>query len=292
MTATGFVKTVTSKSQKDLGELVFVTPELAMKWLGNMIHNRTLRPREVKKYVSQFQAGTWEADPLLPILFNKSGQLADGQHRLNAVIEFNRGVTFYVRTVPDEILNALANTIPRVMRDRLHMIGCKNATTVSSIAAALLQRKHFGALQVRKQQTTRSFTPEDILEVIDQVVEGGGVYESADHFINDVEYLYGLQPKRARLLTPKHIGYLLAQNHDVRNLLCQVCNEEAPQNESSRSIRKHLMNWNRLMNSQHYEIFVVTKTWNKGPMRSYRLDSDGIHDLNGSIFPKIWPAEF
>jgi hypothetical protein len=264
---------------------------MAREWLDNQIENRNLRLMKVRQYQAEFESGKWTADPLLPLLFNLNGQLADGQHRLRAVIEFNRPVLFYVRTVEDQLLNAIANTLPRTMRDRLEMIGAKNSTALASVSHALLQRRELGALQLRHQACSRSWTPDDFVGVIAEILKDGTTYASVEDFMCDSEKIYRLQPSRVKLLSPKHIGYLLAQTPEVRSLLVKVCNEEAQQNDESRCIRKHLLNFITPTNVHHWPIFVVSRTFNHGPQKLYRFSGARIEDLRGSVFERIWPAE-
>lgn len=272
----------------DFGRVVVVTPDMAREWLENQIENRVLRLPKVQQYLAEFRSGKWAADPLLPLLFNMNGQLADGQHRLRAVIELNRPVVFYVRTVSDHLLNAIANTLPRTMRDRLEMIGAKNATSVASIAHALLQRREHGTLSIRHLTCSRSWTPDDFVGVISDTLKDGRGYLCADDFISDVHRIYLSQPTRVRLLSPKHIGYLLCQTPEVRGLLVKVCDEEAQQTDESKAIRKHLLNFMTPANAHHWPIFVVSRTFNHGAQKLYRFSGAEIEDLRGSVFGEIW----
>jgi hypothetical protein len=275
-----------------VGHVVRVTPGDAREWLGNMIVNRPRRIRSIQLYVDQFRSGTWTCDPLLPLLFNERGQLADGQHRLHAVIEYGNPVSFYVRTVSDQVLRAITNTVPRTMRDRLQMEGVSQASTVGSVGIALLQRKTVGSIGVGSWNSTRTFLPSEFICAVEEVAEpmyGGPL--AYQLLMQEVNRIYDMQPRRSRILSPKHIGYLLCQTTEVHDLLIKVCDGDALQNDQSRAIRKHLLNWNPIRGSDHWPISVVTKTFNYGPQKIYRFTTGPIEDLRGSVFERIWPAE-
>lgn len=63
-----------------------ITPEKAMHLLQKNSHNRNLRAGVVKKYATDMRLGKWELSTD-GITINKDGELVNGQHRLNAVIE-------------------------------------------------------------------------------------------------------------------------------------------------------------------------------------------------------------
>lgn len=63
-----------------------IGPDLAKQFLEHNSHNRPLRMRDVKKYAQDMQEGRW-VPCLSSIGFFADGTLANGQHRLMAVIE-------------------------------------------------------------------------------------------------------------------------------------------------------------------------------------------------------------
>jgi hypothetical protein len=63
----------------------YVTPETAKHWLTRNVRNRRIRPHKVEMYAKDMKAGDW----LLThqgIGFYADGTLADGQHRLSAIV--------------------------------------------------------------------------------------------------------------------------------------------------------------------------------------------------------------
>jgi hypothetical protein len=72
-----------------------VSPHMAEEWLNANTINRKLRPGVVEKYTRDMKAGKWTRNPQ-PIIFYNTTDLADGQHRLWAVIESGKTIEFLV----------------------------------------------------------------------------------------------------------------------------------------------------------------------------------------------------
>jgi len=72
-----------------------VTPKAAEAWLNANKSNRRLRDGVVERYADDMSNGRWTTCPE-PISFYEDGDLADGQHRLFAIIESNTEQTFPV----------------------------------------------------------------------------------------------------------------------------------------------------------------------------------------------------
>lgn len=66
-------------------EMIHMTPQLAAQMLAKNYNNRALRKTTVRAYADDMEAGEWRSTHQ-PIAVNASGNLVDGQHRLNAVI--------------------------------------------------------------------------------------------------------------------------------------------------------------------------------------------------------------
>lgn len=72
-----------------------ITPKVAEGMLNANTSNRALRDGVVESYAADMRAGRWTECPM-PIVFYEDGDLADGQHRLFAVIESDTTQTFSV----------------------------------------------------------------------------------------------------------------------------------------------------------------------------------------------------
>ena len=79
-----------------------VTPEIAKFWMEKNIRNRTVNKDRVSKYAIEMKSGQW-LDHHQGIAFYDDGTLADGQHRLLAVIESGMTINMVVAWgVPEE----------------------------------------------------------------------------------------------------------------------------------------------------------------------------------------------
>lgn len=76
-------------------ELLQVTPEIATKLLQRNLNNRNLSDRLVTKYEQDMRNGNWTVTHQ-GIAFYEDGTLADGQHRLAAIIRSGVPITMYV----------------------------------------------------------------------------------------------------------------------------------------------------------------------------------------------------
>lgn len=72
-----------------------ITPRTAKTYLNDNKSNRALRSGLVEKYAADMKAGAW-TQCLAPIAFYEDGDVADGQHRLWALIEAGTPQEFYV----------------------------------------------------------------------------------------------------------------------------------------------------------------------------------------------------
>lgn len=70
-----------------------VTPEQAAKWLLKNTRNRTLRDQFVDELAKKIRAGQWQPCTCDEIGFFEDGTLANGQHRLSAIVK--AGVPVY-----------------------------------------------------------------------------------------------------------------------------------------------------------------------------------------------------
>lgn len=79
-----------------IGTTEKITPALAEQWLDQNKSNRKLREGVVEKYADDMLNGRW-TECTAPIVFYEDGDLADGQHRLWAIVESKRSQTFDVK---------------------------------------------------------------------------------------------------------------------------------------------------------------------------------------------------
>ena len=110
-----------------------VTPEEARLWLDTKrSKNRPISENAVSKYAQQMQQGLW-VDNGKGLVFGKSGNLLDGQHRLSASVRVNKSFeTTITWGVPDEYFDTIDDCNTRSMADVLHIRGEANPTLLSA----------------------------------------------------------------------------------------------------------------------------------------------------------------
>ena len=110
-----------------------ISPNTAMTYLKNAGKNRKLSEKKVQDYAKQMTDGEWVLNGE-PIIFGKSGNLIDGQHRLRAVIYANARVQMLVvRGVNDEYFDSIDSGKSRSLFDVFSCNNVANSATVSSI---------------------------------------------------------------------------------------------------------------------------------------------------------------
>lgn len=72
-----------------------VTPAIAQQWINVNPCNRSLREGRVEALAADMRADAWTTCTM-PIAFYEDGELADGQHRLYAIVETGLAQTFIV----------------------------------------------------------------------------------------------------------------------------------------------------------------------------------------------------
>lgn len=87
------VKTASYKLNPPVLETI--TPAKANAWLNRNTSNRKLRDGVVEKYTVDMLAGKW-TECIVPIVFYENGDIADGQHRLWAIVESDTTQRFFV----------------------------------------------------------------------------------------------------------------------------------------------------------------------------------------------------
>ena len=94
--------------------------------------NRKLRPRLVERYATEMSSGHWKAGAST-IKFNSDGELIDGQHRLNAIIQSGKTVEFDVRRELDpDVFMVLDTGGTRSPGDMLHVAGFQYTSNIAS----------------------------------------------------------------------------------------------------------------------------------------------------------------
>lgn len=117
-------------------ELMKITPEIAAEWLADKWpEQRAVRQNYVKRLASDMSTGRWKLSP--DALLRVKGKLANGQHRLAAVIASGKSQTFIaMETNDDEIYKVLDAGLRRTVGDGLPQIAY--AKSLPSVARWML----------------------------------------------------------------------------------------------------------------------------------------------------------
>jgi hypothetical protein len=105
-------------------KLITVTPAMARSWLQHNVMNRNIRPAKVARLAEHIATGTFRTTHQGIAFFNDS-TLADGQHRLSAIVLADKPVEIYVtQGLSREAAEAVDFDIaPRKMSDVFKMAG-------------------------------------------------------------------------------------------------------------------------------------------------------------------------
>lgn len=123
--------TVNTKPRLELS-IESITPKTAAEWLESNTHNRRVSDQLVERYSEAMSAGEWVLNGE-PIIFDKTGRLQSGQHRLLAVVDSKTSIwSVVVRGAEPEYIYSLDAGRKRRMTDVLTLRGEKNVAVLSS----------------------------------------------------------------------------------------------------------------------------------------------------------------
>lgn len=115
-------------------EKVLITPQLAEIYLRSNSMNRAVDNVIVNKYANEIISGRWSAETGETLTFTKSGVLANGQHRLLAVIKSNTPTFFHIITgVSEDAIHVIDTGKTRSSIASFKIKGIKNDTYIPAI---------------------------------------------------------------------------------------------------------------------------------------------------------------
>src|SRR4249920_1723404 len=95
-----------------------VSPAKAQEWLKINEANRPLRRSAVARMATDMAAGLWNQANPQPLIFDTTGALIDGQHRLTAQVQANVTLWWCVATeIPRQTQLVIDDHIPRQIHD-------------------------------------------------------------------------------------------------------------------------------------------------------------------------------
>lgn len=125
-------KTTATKSTNFSARVEQIGPAKAKRYLATMARNRRKRGRLRERFKNSMAAGHWKLTGEA-IKFNTKGELIDGQHRLEAIIESGQTVEILVcRNVPDDAFMELDTGGSRTPGDILTVAGHEYTSGIAS----------------------------------------------------------------------------------------------------------------------------------------------------------------
>lgn len=150
----------------------FVTPEMAFEWLSCNEHNRNLRQADVCYLRDCILSGAWRVTHQ-GIAFYEDGTLADGQHRLHAIVEAGVGVWVNVtRGMPVENADAIDRGIPRSNRDHLHFRGVKSDTRRVAACVCMINQYYVERSENATRWSKKRLRPDDFAKFYESFSDG------------------------------------------------------------------------------------------------------------------------
>jgi len=117
-----------------IARVIFVTPEMAIKWLDRNVDNRSFSSTTTRRYKSLIDEGEWHWTNDA-ISFNEQGNLINGQHRLAAIHQSGKGAWLTVSIGHDpESFKAMDTARRRSAADALGILGFKNTKSLAAAA--------------------------------------------------------------------------------------------------------------------------------------------------------------
>lgn len=147
-----------------------ITPQLAQRYLQRNTANRPLSIRSIRELADAISNDEWQINGET-IKFDEKGNLIDGQHRLNAVINSNRAIkTFVLRDLPTDSFKTIDTGKKRNNADTLGLLGFSNSAQLAAAARFVLNMQ---ANQLTSSEIVTNIRMEHFLdenpEILDSV---------------------------------------------------------------------------------------------------------------------------
>lgn len=232
---------------------VTVTPGLANVILDRNPDNRNIGYAKLSQYTADIRAGRFDGMNGATIAIAKTGELNDGQHRLQAVIDANTPTRFmFVFGVERESRLTVDQGKARTAADYLGMEGVPYATALASIARLVIAYEQSGrdnvsdSNRITNAEVRKRAETDEALHVSASFT---GVHKKTTH----------------RFAAPAIIGfchYVLSQEHkaDAQIYMTQICNGEGlKKNDPAYVVRDRLLNLGR---NRVQKIEAIMRGWN------------------------------
>lgn len=256
-----------------LGWAVEITPAMAQAYLDTQPRNRTIRQAAVDMYRRIFERGEAIAHPSMPIIIDRFGNLKDGQHRMQAIVDHGQPVKLWMLTGDSDLLEAYHHTIPRLAQDTLTINhGVPHASLVAAVAR-LVRARLIRPLLTSKRSVSEKFTATELLEVYEMF---GVDYQALG---TQTSQLYKSQILSNKVSTAE-IGYILFQRPDAGDWLTALLTDDGERTVSQITCRKMLA---FRYPEANIRLLFISKCFNKPDLRQLKRETH-IPDLVGGKF--------
>jgi hypothetical protein len=150
----------------------FVTPDMALDWLSKNENNRHLVPADVDYLRDCILSGAWRVTHQ-GIAFYEDGTLADGQHRLHAIMEAGVGVWINVtKGMPLQNADAIDRGKTRSNKDHLHFRGVKSDTRRVAACVCMINQYFVERSENATRWAKRRLRPDEFAKFYDSFSDG------------------------------------------------------------------------------------------------------------------------
>lgn len=173
-----------------------ITPKMAEEMLKCNTHNRRISQTTIDRFSRDMAAGKWDLTGE-SIIFDSTGILSDGQHRLLACIAAGRSFkALVVRGTDKESRTSIGSGRPRSNSDNLEMANVLNATDVAAALNVIWQWNQVPSLYLRKKGSpTRHESAELFASIPDMetvVSETRALYQGNDRNVGPSSLVAGV----------------------------------------------------------------------------------------------------
>lgn len=241
-----------------------ITPVLAEEYLRHNTKNRQLRKNLVSFYAEQMRKGQWMLNGEA-IIFNEQGTLVDGQHRLAAVIEADKGIDMLVvRNADKDSFATIDSGVSRKVQDTFYVKGIPSASGVSAIIGRYLRL--VAGLSIGKKVTGKKDA--NAMSRQDLLLE----YAKDEDFWQEIVRFADSSYVMLRILAKSEIGgyvsYLIkAKGYDrdvVYGFFDELLRKDIPTSPMIAALRRRLIN-DRTSTTHMGTVYrqqLITKIWN------------------------------
>lgn len=178
--------------------LAEITPEVAETMLRKKNTNRTLKLSQLNRIKRALEQGRWEINGET-IIFDASGQLIEGQHRLKAVVETGCTIrALVVHGIDRERFKTMGQGSKRTAGDILGIQGVKNGRNIAAALRWVYRYEHEQMMNAHPNVTDDELadTIDDHPTIIDSLAFGVKAHTlAAPGMVTALHYLCSKQSK-------------------------------------------------------------------------------------------------